>query len=135
MLLQPILIFLSSCSGLEDVLEDTIPMRISISQFWQHIMLSAGMTALASSPVLALAGSGFCFADDVWEYLTGDWSVERFRVQPIPFDGFLFASCIMVAKKAHASSSIKDLIVTTAGIEEGAWEGTYTKSMDGILTI
>ena len=40
-----------------------------------------------------IAGSGFGSADDVWEYLTGDWSVERFGVQPMPFDGF----CLLVA--------------------------------------
>jgi fatty acid synthase subunit alpha, fungi type len=51
------------------------------------------------------------------------------------FDGFLFASHVMVAKEAHTSSSVKDLIVTTAGVEKGAWEGTYTKPMGGILTI
>lgn len=25
-------------------------------------------------------------------YLTGDWSVDQFGLQPMPFDGFLFAS-------------------------------------------
>jgi fatty acid synthase subunit alpha len=82
-----------------------------------------------------VAGSGFGSADDVWEYLTGDWSVERFGVQPMPFDGFLFASRVMVAKEAHTSSSVKDLIVAAAGVEDGAWEGTYTKPTGGILTV
>ena len=82
-----------------------------------------------------VAGSGFGSADDVWEYLTGDWSVERFGVQPMPFDGFLFASRVMVAKEAHTSSSVKDLIVAAPGVEDGAWEGTYTKSTGGILTV
>ena len=45
----------------------------------------------------------------------------------MPFDGFLFASRVMVAKEAHTSSSVKDLIVAAAGVEDGAWEGTYTK--------
>jgi hypothetical protein len=82
-----------------------------------------------------VAGSGFGSADDVWEYLTGDWSTERFGVQPMPFDGFLFASRVMVAKEAHTSSSVKDLIVAAAGVEDGAWEGTYTKPTGGILTV
>jgi fatty acid synthase subunit alpha len=81
-----------------------------------------------------IAGSGFGSADDVWEYLTGDWSVERFGVQHMPFDGFLFASRVMLAKEAHTSSSVKDLIVAAAGVEDGAWEGTYTKPT-GILTV
>ena len=82
-----------------------------------------------------VAGSGFGSADDIWEYLTGDWSVERFGVQPMPFDGFLFASRVMVAKEAHTSSSVKDLIVAATGVEDGAWEGTYTKPTDGNLTV
>jgi fatty acid synthase subunit beta len=41
----------------------------------------------------------------------------------------------MVAKEAHTSSSIKDLIVAAAGVEDSAWEGTYTKPTGGILTI
>ena len=82
-----------------------------------------------------VAGSGFGSADDIWEYLTGDWSVERFGVQPMPFDGFLFASRVMVAKEAHTSSSVKDLIVAAAGVEDSAWEGTYSKPTGGILTV
>ncbi|KAF9485144.1 fatty acid synthetase alpha subunit [Pholiota conissans] len=82
-----------------------------------------------------VGGSGFGSAEDVWEYLTGDWSVERFGVQPMPFDGFLFASRVMVAKEAHTSSSVKDLIVAAAGVDDVAWEGTYTKPTGGILTV
>jgi fatty acid synthase subunit alpha len=85
-----------------------------------------------------VAGSGFGSADDVWEYLTtaaSDWSVERFGVQPMPFDGVLFASRFMVAKEAHTSSSIKDLIVAATGVDDGAWEGTFTKPTGGILTV
>ena len=32
-----------------------------------------------------VGGLGFGSAEDVWEYLTGDWSVQRFGVQPMPF--------------------------------------------------
>ena len=41
----------------------------------------------------------------------------------------------MVAKEVHTSSSIKDLIITVAGVEDVAWEGTYTKPTGGILTV
>jgi fatty acid synthase subunit alpha len=82
-----------------------------------------------------VAGSGFGSADDVWEYLTGEWSVERFGVQHMPFDGVLFASRVMVAKEAHTGSSVKDLIVAATGVDDGAWEGTYTKPTGGILTV
>jgi hypothetical protein len=53
--LQPIPISPSSCSGLEVVLVDIIPLRISTSQFWQLIVASASMTTSASSPALVSA--------------------------------------------------------------------------------
>ncbi|TFK33214.1 fatty acid synthase [Crucibulum laeve] len=82
-----------------------------------------------------VGGSGFGSADDVWPYLTGDWSINDFGLQPMPFDGFLFASRVMVAKEAHTSSSVKDLIVAAAGVDDAQWEGTYTKPTGGILTV
>jgi len=81
--------------------------------------------------IILVGGSGFGSADDVWEYLTGDWSVSRFGIQPMPFDGFLFASRVMVAKEAHTSSSVKDL---TSGVDDEDWEGTYSKPTGDILT-
>ena len=51
------------------------------------------------------------------------------------FNGFLFASPITVAKEAHTSSSVKDLTVAATGVEDAAWEGTYTKPTGGILTV
>jgi fatty acid synthase subunit alpha, fungi type len=85
--------------------------------------------------ICLIAGSGFGGADDVWPYLTGEWSVERFGVQRMPFDGFLFASRVMVAKEAHTSPSVKDLIVAASGVDDAAWEGTYAKPTGGILTV
>ncbi|KAK0450204.1 fatty acid synthase [Armillaria borealis] len=82
-----------------------------------------------------VAGSGFGAADDVYPYLTGQWSAERFGVQPMPFDGCLFASRVMVAKEAHTSPSVKDLIVAAPGVDDDAWEGTYDKPTGGILTV
>jgi fatty acid synthase subunit alpha len=41
----------------------------------------------------------------------------------------------MVAKEAHTSPSVKDLIVAAAGVDDIAWEGTYTKVTGGILTV
>ncbi|KAF5337910.1 hypothetical protein D9758_013124 [Tetrapyrgos nigripes] len=86
------------------------------------------------SNISLVGGSGFGAADDVWPYLTGDWSLE-YGVQPMPFDGFLFASRVMVAKEAHTSSSVKDLIVACSGVDDNQWEGTYTKPTGGILTV
>jgi len=57
--------------------------------------------------IVLVAGSGFGGSDDTWPYLTGDWSKE-FGVEPMPFDGFLFASRVMVAKEVtpHRPSRI-----------------------------
>ena len=53
----------------------------------------------------------------------------------MPFDGFLFASRVMVAKETHTSSSVKDLIVAAPGVDDTNWEGTYSKPTGGILTV
>ncbi|KAF7312560.1 Fatty acid synthase subunit alpha [Mycena indigotica] len=91
--------------------------------------------AIRQQPNISLVGgSGFGAAEDVWPYLTGEWAV-KYEVQPMPFDGFLFASRVMVAKEAHTSSSVKDLIVAASGVDDAQWEGTYTKPTGGILTV
>lgn len=84
-----------------------------------------------------VGGSGFGAADgeDVWPYLTGQWAVDKFGAQPMPFDGFLYASRVMVAKEAHTSSTVKDLIVAASGVGDEQWEGTYDKPTGGILTV
>ncbi|KAF9532470.1 fatty acid synthase [Crepidotus variabilis] len=106
----------------------------SFEDFHQPV-LATYRTIRQHSNIVLVGGSGFGSADDVWEYLTGDWSVTRFGVQPMPFDGFLFASRVMVAKEAHTSSSVKDLIVAASGVEDKDWEGTYIKPTGGILTV
>ncbi|KAG5638483.1 hypothetical protein H0H81_012415 [Sphagnurus paluster] len=105
----------------------------SFEDFHQPI-LSTYRAIRRHSNISLVGGSGFGSAEDLWPYLTGDWS-ESFGVQPMPFDGFLFASRVMVAKEAHTSSSVKDLIVAASGVEDAAWEGTYTKPTGGILTV
>ncbi|KAI0368773.1 fatty acid synthase [Pilatotrama ljubarskyi] len=106
----------------------------SCEDFHQPVLATYG--AIRQHPnLLLVGGSGFGGADDVWPYLTGDWSVERFGLQPMPFDGFLFASRVMVAKEAHTSSSVKDLIVAASGVDDSQWEGTYAKETGGILTV
>ena len=77
--------------------------------------------------ICLVGGSGFGGADDLWPYLTGAWSKEKYNTQPMPFDGFLFASRVMVAKEAHTSASVKDLIVAASGVDDKDWENTYVK--------
>ncbi|KAJ7082279.1 hypothetical protein B0H15DRAFT_803366 [Mycena belliarum] len=86
------------------------------------------------SNICLVGGSGFGAADDVWPYLSGEWALT-YEMQPMPFDGFLFASRVMVAKEAHTSPSVKDLIVAAAGVDDANWEGTYVKPTGGILTV
>jgi hypothetical protein len=56
-------------------------------------------------------------------------------VELIPFGGFLFGSHVMVAKEAHTSPFVKDLIVAAAGVDDSQWEGTYVKDTGGIITV
>ncbi|KAI0318373.1 hypothetical protein OF83DRAFT_1291694 [Amylostereum chailletii] len=81
--------------------------KTSTSQFSRHTPASANMTTSSSL---------------------------EFGVQPMPY-GFLFASRVMIAKEAHTSSSVKDLIVKAAGVEDAQWEGTCSKETGGILTV
>ncbi|KAL0065236.1 fatty acid synthase alpha subunit Lsd1 [Marasmius tenuissimus] len=105
----------------------------SFEDFHQPV-LSTYRSIRKHDNLVLVGGSGFGAADDVWPYLTGEWSAA-YGVQPMPFDGFLFASRVMVAKEAHTSSSVKDLIVACSGVDDGEWEGTYAKPTGGILTV
>lgn len=106
----------------------------SCEDFHQPILQT--YASIRQYPNISLVGgSGFGGADDIWPYLSGEWSAKMFGVQPMPFDGFLFASRVMVAKEAHMSSSVKDLIVAASGVDDKAWEGTYAKETGGILTV
>ena len=53
----------------------------------------------------------------------------------MPFDGFLFATHVMVAEEAHTSSSVNDLIVATPGVDDKDWSSTYVKPTGGILMV
>ncbi|KAH9950013.1 fatty acid synthase [Amylocystis lapponica] len=87
----------------------------SCEDFHQPI-LSTYRSIRQHSNISLVGGSGFGGADDVWPYLTGDCRV-------------------MVAKEAHTSSSVKDLIVAAKGVDDAQWEGTYTKETGGVLTV
>ncbi|KAH5709769.1 hypothetical protein HBI18_229780 [Parastagonospora nodorum] len=85
--------------------------------------------------IVLLAGSGFGGAADTYPYLSGNWS-SRFGLQPMPFDGVLFGSRMMVAKEAHTSQGAKEAIVAAPGInEEASWEQSYRNPVGGIITV
>ncbi|WRT68297.1 uncharacterized protein IL334_005273 [Kwoniella shivajii] len=101
-----------------------------------HQPIIATYASIRQNPNISLiAGSGFGGADDVWPYISGEWSVKMFNLQPMPFDGVLYASRVMVAKEADTSASVKQLIVDAPGVDDAQWEGTYDKPTGGILTV
>jgi fatty acid synthase subunit beta len=92
----------------------------SFEDFYQPI-LSTYRLIRQQSNISLVSEPGFGAAEDVWLYLIGDWSIDGYGRQLMPFDGFLFASRVMVAKEAHTSSSIKDVIVAASGVDDAAW--------------
>ncbi|KAK0543649.1 hypothetical protein OC845_006016 [Tilletia horrida] len=106
----------------------------SAEDFHAPILATYGRIRQQSN-ISLVAGSGFGSADDFWPYLSGDWSVKKFGVEPMPFDGVLFGSWVMIAKEAHTSTAVKQLIVDAPGVEDASWEGTYEKETGGIITV
>ncbi|KAJ3148374.1 3-oxoacyl-[acyl-carrier-protein] synthase [Geranomyces michiganensis] len=87
------------------------------------------------SNLILVVGSGFGDAQGTLPYLTGEWSTE-FDHPPMPFDGLLFGSRVMVAKEALTSPEVKELIVRAPGIQdESLWERTYKSEIGGIITV
>ncbi|ORX48172.1 fatty acid synthase [Piromyces finnis] len=85
--------------------------------------------------IIIVVGSGFGDAEGTLPYLTGDWA-RKFGYPPMPFDGILFGSRILVAAEAGTSEEVKKLLVASEGIEnEKEWENTYKGSTGGIVTV
>ncbi|SGZ13219.1 BQ5605_C028g10556 [Microbotryum silenes-dioicae] len=101
-----------------------------------HAPVLATYASIRQQPNISLvAGSGFGGADDTYPYLSGEWSEKLYGVARMPFDGFLFASRVMVAKEAHTSESVKQLIVDAQGVDDDKWEQSYDKPVGGIITV
>ncbi|KAI8919392.1 fatty acid synthase [Powellomyces hirtus] len=87
------------------------------------------------SNLILVVGSGFGDAEGTLPYLSGEWST-KFDHPPMPFDGLLFGSRVMVAKEALTSPEVKELIVKAPGIaDESLWERTYKAEIGGIITV
>ena len=84
--------------------------------------------------IILVAGSGFGGAEDTYPYITGEWS-KKFGYPPMPFDGCLFGSRMMVAKESKTSPAAKKAIIDAPGIEDHEWEQTYKQPTGGILTV
>lgn len=79
--------------------------------------------------IILVAGSGFGGADDTYPYLTGSWA-SKYNQPPMPFDGVLFGSRMMVAKEAHTSLAAKQAIAACQGVEDAMWQ-----QCKGIVTV
>ncbi|KAJ2307883.1 fatty acid synthase alpha subunit Lsd1, partial [Coemansia sp. RSA 2705] len=105
----------------------------SFEDFHQPILETYGAIR-AQTNIVLVAGSGFGGVDDTLPYLTGDWS-QKFDCAPMPFDGCLFGSRVMVAKEGGASDAVKEAIVAAPGISDSEWERTYQGPAGGIVTV
>ena len=84
--------------------------------------------------IVMIAGSGFGGDDDTYPYLNGTWA-RRYGYPPMPFDGVLFGSRVMVAKEAYTSLAAKQAIVDAEGLEDHEWEKTYKGPAGGVITV
>ncbi|KAJ1679555.1 fatty acid synthase alpha subunit Lsd1, partial [Spiromyces aspiralis] len=105
----------------------------SFEDFHQPILETYG--AIRNQPnIVLVAGSGFGGVEDTVPYLTGEWSV-KFDCAPMPFDGILFGSRVMVAKEGQADDAVKQAIVDAPGVDDADWEKTYKGPTGGIVTV
>ncbi|KAK4493919.1 hypothetical protein PRZ48_015105 [Zasmidium cellare] len=105
----------------------------SFEDFHQPILSMYGRIRRCENIVL-LAGSGFGGAEDTYPYLNGQWA-KKFGYPPMPFDGVLFGSRVMVAKEAYTSKMAKQAIVDAPGLEDHEWERTYKGPAGGVITV
>jgi fatty acid synthase subunit beta len=105
----------------------------SFEDFHQPILQMYGRIRRCENIIL-VAGSGFGAAEDTYPYLTGTWS-EKYQYPPMPFDGVLFGSRMMVAKEAHTSPNAKKAICDAPGVDDKDWEKTYKGPAGGIITV
>ncbi|KAI2615656.1 hypothetical protein GGR54DRAFT_612239 [Hypoxylon sp. NC1633] len=87
-----------------------------------------------SDNIILVAGSGFGGAEDTYPYLTGEWS-KKYGYPPMPYDGCLFGSRMMVAKEAHTSKDAKQAIIDAEGLGDDQWEKTYKGAAGGVITV
>jgi len=85
----------------------------SFEDFHQPMLETYG-ACRSQKNVILVVGSGFGDDKETIPYLTGDWS-RKFDYAPMPFDGILFGSRVMVAKENLASKGVKELIVAAQG--------------------
>lgn len=105
----------------------------SFEDFHQPILQMYGRIRRQENIIL-VAGSGFGGAEDTYPYITGEWS-KKFGYPPMPYDGCLFGSRMMVAKEAHTSKAAKQAIIEAEGLDDSEWEKTYQGPAGGVVTV
>lgn len=106
----------------------------SFEDFHAPILQTYGAIRKQSNVIL-VAGSGFGDAEGTYPYLTGEWS-RRYNYPPMPFDGFLLGSRLMVAKEFKTAEAVKEAIVAAPGLPDSEWEKTYDdRGEGGIITV
>ncbi|MFC0266248.1 type I polyketide synthase [Alloscardovia macacae] len=65
--------------------------------------------------VVLVVGGGIGTPERAADYMSGSWS-EGYGVARMPVDGVLVGTAAMVAKEAHTSEQVKDLLVATPGV-------------------
>lgn len=105
----------------------------SFEDFHQPILQMYGRIRRQENIIL-VAGSGFGGAEDTYPYITGEWS-KKFGYPPMPYDGCLFGSRMMVAKEAHTSKAAKQAIIDAEGLDDSEWEKTYQGPAGGVVTV
>ncbi|KAJ2654489.1 fatty acid synthase alpha subunit Lsd1, partial [Coemansia sp. RSA 1199] len=105
----------------------------SFEDFHQPILETYAAIRKCDNIVL-IAGSGFGDAEGTLPYMTGDWSVA-FGQAPMPFDGILLGSRVMVAQEAGTSLAVKELIVAAAGTSDSEWHKTHNGGHGGVASL
>ena len=105
----------------------------SYEDFHAPILETYGIIRRCPNIVL-IAGSGFGGAADTYPYLTGEWS-QSLGHASMPFDGVLLGSRMMVAKEAHTSRQVKELITQSMGVSNSEWHESYEAVTGGVITI
>ncbi|KAJ1954470.1 fatty acid synthase alpha subunit Lsd1, partial [Linderina pennispora] len=82
--------------------------------------------------IILTVGSDFGDSGDTLPYITGDWSVA-FGRPPMPVDGAVLGSPLLVCKEAPIDDAIKELVVDMSGVDDeqalSSNSGTFAKTV------
>jgi enoyl reductase-like protein len=101
-----------------------------------HVPLLQTYALIRTAPnVVLVFGGGIGDAESSLPYLTGSWSLPFFK-PPMPVDGLLYGSRVMVAAEAPTDPKVKELIVNTPGVAtEKEWEQSLSGVAGGVVTV